>query len=51
MAIPCTHADYATAIGLDKKGAGDSISVILLEEAGKAVAHPMPKARLLEELK
>lgn len=51
VAIPCTHADYAAAIGLDKKGAGDSISVILLEEAGKAVAHPMPKAKLLEELK
>ena len=51
VAIPCTHADYAAAVGLDKKGAGDSISLILLEEAGKAVAHPMPKARLLEELK
>ncbi len=49
--IPCTHADYAAAIGLDKKGAGDSISVILLEEAGRAAAHPMPKAKLLEELK
>ena len=49
--IPCTHADYAAAIGLDKKGAGGSISVILLEAAGKAVAHPMPKAKLLEELK
>ncbi|EDM98984.1 3-dehydroquinate synthase [Pseudoflavonifractor capillosus ATCC 29799] len=49
--IPCTHADYAAAIGLDKKGAGDSISVILLEEAGKAAAHLMPKAKLLEELK
>ena len=51
VSIPCTHADYAAAIGLDKKGAGDSISVILLEEAGRAVAHPMPKANLLEELK
>ena len=51
VSIPCTHADYAAAIGLDKKGAGDSISVILLEEVGKAVAHPMPKAKLLEELK
>ena len=51
VAIPCTHADYSAAIGLDKKGAGDSISVILLEEPGKAVAHPMPKAALLEELK
>lgn len=51
VSIPCTHTDYAAAIGLDKKGAGDSISVILLEEAGRAVAHPMPKAKLLEELK
>ena len=51
VSIPCTHADYAAAIGLDKKGAGDSISVILLEEAGRAVARPMPKAKLLEELK
>lgn len=51
VSIPCTHADYAAAIGLDKKGAGDSISVILLEEAGRAVAHPMPKDQLLEELK
>ena len=51
VSIPCTHADYAAAIGLDKKGAGDSISVILLEEAGRAVAHPIPKAKLLEELK
>lgn len=51
VSIPCTHADYAAAIGLDKKGAGDSISVILLEEAGRAVAYPMPKAKLLEELK
>lgn len=51
VSIPCTHADYAAAIGLDKKGAGDSISVILLEEAGRAVPHPMPKAKLLEELK
>ena len=51
VAIPCAHEDYAAAVGLDKKGAGYSISVILLEEAGRAVAHPMPKAKLLEELK
>ena len=51
VAIPCAHEDYAAAVGLDKKGAGDSISVILLEEAGRAVVHPMPKAKLLEELK
>ena len=51
VAIPCAHEDYAAAVGLDKKGAGDSISVILLEEAGRAVVHPLPKAKLLEELK
>ena len=49
--IPCTHAEYAAAIGLDKKGAGADISVILLEEMGRAIPHKMPKAALLEELK
>ena len=50
-AIPCAEADYAAAIGLDKKGAGEDISVILLEELGHAVPHKMPKAELLEVLK
>lgn len=49
--IPCTAEEYAAAIGLDKKGAGADISVILLEEMGHAVPHKMPKAALLEELK
>ena len=49
-AIPCAAEDYAAAIGLDKKGSGDGISVILLEELGHAVPHRMPKAELLEEL-
>ena len=49
-AIPCAGADYAAAVGLDKKGAGDSISVILLDKLGHAVPHRMPKAELLEEL-
>lgn len=49
--IPCTHEEYAAAIGLDKKGAGADISVILLEEMGRAIPHKMPKAALLEELK
>ena len=35
--------DYAAAVGLDKKGAGDAISVILLERLGHAVPHKMPK--------
>ena len=49
--IPCTHEEYAAAIGLDKKGAGADISVILLEQMGHAIPHKMPKVALLEELK
>ena len=49
--ISCTAEEYAAAIGLDKKGAGADISVILLEEMGRAIPHKMPKAALLEELK
>ena len=49
--IPCTLAEYTAAIGLDKKGAGADISVILLEELGRAVPHKMPKEELLEALK
>ena len=45
--IDCTAGDYAAAIGRDKKGAGEDISVILLEELGRAVPHKMPKAELL----
>ena len=44
--IPCPAADYAAAVGLDKKGAGDDISVILLEAVGRAVPRRMPKAEL-----
>ena len=49
-AIPCTQADYAAAIGLDKKGAGSSISLILLDRPGHAVAYPMEKQQLLAML-
>ena len=49
-AISCTAGDYAAAVGLDKKGAGDAISVILLERLGHAVPHKMPKAELLAQL-
>lgn len=48
--IPCTREAYAAAIGLDKKGAGSNISVILLAELGCAVAQPMPKTELIKEL-
>ncbi len=49
-AIDCTHAQYADAVGLDKKGAGDNISLILLESIGHAVARKMPKAEVLNLL-
>ena len=49
--IYCTQEEYAAAIGLDKKGAGSDITLILLEELGKAVPYKMPKEKLLEELK
>ena len=48
--ISCTAEEYAAAIGLDKKGAGADISVILLEALGRAAPRKMPKAELLAEL-
>lgn len=47
LSIPCAHRDYAAAVGLDKKGAGDCISLILLERLGRAVPHPMGKNALM----
>ena len=49
-AIDCTMDDYAAAIGRDKKGSGESISLILLDTLGAAHAHKMPKADLLAEI-
>ena len=49
--IPCTAEQYDAAVGLDKKGTGADITLILLEKLGKAVPHKMPNAQLLEELK
>ena len=50
VAISCTMDDYAAAIGLDKKGAGADITLILLDKLGRAVPHKIPKAALLEQL-
>ena len=50
-AISCTPEDYAAAIGLDKKGAGAEISLIVLEELGRAVPCKISKDRLLEEIR
>ena len=45
--IPCTQADYAAAVGLDKKGPGEQITLVLLEDLGRAVLHRMSKRELL----
>ena len=50
VSIDCTHEQYADAVGLDKKGSGDKISLILLETIGNAVARKMPKAEVLNLL-
>ena len=50
VAIGCSMDDYAVAIGLDKKGAGDDLSLILLDRMGHALAHKMPRAQLLDLL-
>ena len=49
--ISCSMEDYAAAVGLDKKGAGETIALILLEELGRAAAHRMSKSAVLERLK
>lgn len=49
-AIACTLEDYHDAIGLDKKGQGDKISVILLPELGKAQAVKVSKTELMERI-
>ena len=46
-AISCSIEDYAAAVGLDKKGAGTDITLILLDKLGHAVPHKLPKAQLM----
>ena len=50
VAISCDAATYAAAIGLDKKGAGADITLILLDRMGHAVPRKMPRKQLLEQL-
>lgn len=50
-AISCSMEDYAAAIGLDKKGAGSGINLILLESLGRAVPYPMSKDKLVEQIR
>ena len=48
--ISCAMDDYAAAVGLDKKGAGADITLILLDKMGRAIPHKIPKTALLEQL-
>lgn len=45
--IECTAGDYQAAVGLDKKGAGESITLILLDRAGHTIPYKMKKSDLL----
>lgn len=45
--IECTAADYQAAVGLDKKGAGNSITLILPDSPGHVVPHKIKKSELL----
>ncbi|MCD8160987.1 MAG: 3-dehydroquinate synthase [Clostridiales bacterium] len=46
--IACTMEDYKATIGLDKKGQGDSIRLIVLPELGKAQAVKLEKSALFD---
>lgn len=46
--IPCTAEEYEAAIGLDKKGEGARIALILLDKPGHAMAYNMKKSELLK---
>ena len=46
--LSCRKEDYAAAIGLDKKGTGEKISLILLDKPGHAMAYQIKKSELLQ---
>ncbi len=46
--IECSSRDYEHAVGLDKKGSGDAIRLILLSKIGKAEIVRMEKWEVLE---
>ncbi len=45
--IECTAADYEAAVGLDKKGAGESITLILPDRPGHVIPYQIKKRELL----
>ncbi|MDD6160713.1 MAG: 3-dehydroquinate synthase [Oscillospiraceae bacterium] len=49
--IECTAADYEAAVGLDKKGDGGAITLVLADRPGHTVFHKMKKSQLLDLLK
>ena len=49
--IPCPWETMTEAVGLDKKNAGDHISLIVLEKLGQAVHRKMARDELLGLLK
>jgi 3-dehydroquinate synthase len=48
--IPCSAEDYRSAVGLDKKGQGNQIHLIVLRQLGQAEALRLDKAELLERI-
>ena len=51
LGIPCPWETMTEAVGLDKKNAGDHISLIVLEKLGQAVHRKMARDELLGLLK
>lgn len=49
-AIPCTMEQAAQAIGLDKKGDGEEITMVLLTQLGRSVTRKMKKEEVLRHL-
>ena len=49
--IPCPWDTLTEAVGLDKKGAGDAITMIFLSQLGKAAPTKLKKDELLALLK
>jgi 3-dehydroquinate synthase len=45
--IECSAAHYEAAVGLDKKGAGENITLILPDRPGHTVSHEIKKSELL----
>ena len=47
-AIPCAPETLSQALGVDKKGRGEDITMIFLSRIGKALPYTLPKAQALD---